>query len=79
MTFREPIMLAALVLIPLAAMVYVSMQRRRRREAAAFANPALLPNLVTGRPGFRWGGGSRWCVSARRPTSGWRCAATARG
>ena len=29
------------------------MQRRRRREAATFANPALLPNLVTGRPGWR--------------------------
>ena len=53
MTFREPIMLAALVLLPLAAMVYVTMQRRRRREAAAFANPALLPNLLTGRPGWR--------------------------
>ena len=29
------------------------MQRRRRREAATFANPALLPNLVTARPGWR--------------------------
>jgi Ca-activated chloride channel homolog len=52
-TFREPIMLAGLVLVPLAALVYWAMQRRRRREAATFANPALLPNLVTGRPGFR--------------------------
>jgi Ca-activated chloride channel family protein len=52
-TFREPIMLAGLVLVPLAALVYLAMQRRRRREAATFANPALLPNLVTGRPGFR--------------------------
>jgi Ca-activated chloride channel homolog len=52
-TFREPIMLAGLVLLPLAALVYLSMQRRRRREAAAFANPDLLPNLVTARPGWR--------------------------
>jgi Ca-activated chloride channel family protein len=53
MTFREPIMLAGLILLPLAALAYLSMQRRRRREAAAFANPALLPNLVTARPGWR--------------------------
>jgi Ca-activated chloride channel family protein len=46
-------MLAGLLLIPLAALTYVAMQRRRRREAATFANPALLPNLVTGRPGWR--------------------------
>jgi Ca-activated chloride channel homolog len=52
-TFREPIMLAALVLLPLAALVYLSLQRRRRREAVAFANPDLLPNLVTARPGWR--------------------------
>lgn len=53
MSFREPIMLAGLVLVPLAALAYVAIQRRRRREAAAFANPALLPNLLTGRPGWR--------------------------
>jgi Ca-activated chloride channel homolog len=52
-TFREPIMLAGLVLLPLAALVYLSMQRRRRREAGAFANPDLLPNLFTARPGWR--------------------------
>jgi Ca-activated chloride channel homolog len=52
-SFREPIMLAGLVLLPLAALAYLSMQRRRRREAAVFANPALLPNLVTARPGWR--------------------------
>ena len=53
MSFREPVMLAGLILIPLAALAYLSMQRRRRREAATFANPALLPNLVTARPGWR--------------------------
>jgi Ca-activated chloride channel family protein len=52
-TFREPAMLAGLILLPLAALAYLSMQRRRRREAARFANPALLPNLVTDKPGWR--------------------------
>jgi Ca-activated chloride channel homolog len=53
MTFRDPAMLAGLLLIPLAALTYLSMQRRWRREAAAFANPALVPNLITARPGWR--------------------------
>src|ERR687886_1960046 len=29
------------------------MQRRKLREAEGFANPALMPNLVTARPGWR--------------------------
>jgi Ca-activated chloride channel homolog len=53
MSFREPAMLAGLILLPFAALAYLSMQRRRHREAARFANPALLPNLVTARPGWR--------------------------
>jgi Ca-activated chloride channel family protein len=53
MTFRDPAMLAGLILLPLAALAYLSLQRRRRQEAAAFANPALMPNLLTGRPGWR--------------------------
>ena len=53
MSFGEPILLFGLVLIPLAALVYLALQRRKRREAAAFANPALMPNLVTARPGLR--------------------------
>jgi Ca-activated chloride channel family protein len=53
MTFRDPAMLAGLILLPLAALAYLSLQRRRRQEAKTFANPALLPNLVTGRPGWR--------------------------
>jgi Ca-activated chloride channel family protein len=31
------------------AVAYVVMQARRRRDAAAFANPSLLPNLVPGK------------------------------
>jgi Ca-activated chloride channel family protein len=53
MSFGEPILLFGLILVPLAALVYGSMQRRKRSEAATFANPALMPNLVTARPGFR--------------------------
>jgi Ca-activated chloride channel homolog len=52
-TFGEPILLAGLILVPLAALVYASMQARKRREASTFANPALMPNLVTARPGWR--------------------------
>ena len=53
MSFGEPILLLGLVLVPLAALAYASLQRRQRREAAGFANPALMPNLVTARPGLR--------------------------
>jgi Ca-activated chloride channel family protein len=53
MSFGEPILLSGLVLVPLAALVYASMQARKRREAATFANPALMPNLVTERPGWK--------------------------
>jgi len=53
MSFGEPILLFGLVLVPLAALAYGAMQGRKRREASAFANPALLPNLVTARPGLR--------------------------
>jgi len=53
MSFGEPILLLGLVLVPLAALVYVSMQGRKQREAAAWGNPALMPNLITARPGFR--------------------------
>jgi Ca-activated chloride channel homolog len=53
MTFRDPAMLAGLILLPLAALAYLSLQRRRRQEAKTFANPALMPNLVTARPGWR--------------------------
>jgi Ca-activated chloride channel family protein len=53
MSFAEPILLAGFILIPLAMMAYGSLQRRRRRESSAWANPALVPNLTTARPGWR--------------------------
>jgi Ca-activated chloride channel family protein len=52
-SFAAPIALVALVLLPVAAAVYWLMERRRDREAERFANPALVPNLVSGRPGWK--------------------------
>lgn len=53
MSFRDPLYLAALALVPLLVMVHLALQRRRRAAAAAFASPALMPNVVTGAPGWR--------------------------
>src|SRR5918997_2811043 len=53
MTFREPAVLLGLALLPVAILAYAAMQGRGRREAAAFGNPALLPGLMTARPGWR--------------------------
>jgi Ca-activated chloride channel homolog len=53
MTFREPAVLLGLALVPVAMLAYVAIQARRRREAAAFGNPTLMPNVVTARPGWR--------------------------
>ena len=51
MSFAWPLMLLALLAVPLALGGYVLLERRRRRQAAAFANPALVPNLVGRSPG----------------------------
>jgi Ca-activated chloride channel family protein len=50
-SFERPLVLIALVAVPVAAGVWVAYQRRRRAAAARFSNPALLPNLVDARPG----------------------------
>src|SRR5207247_10022267 len=42
-----------ILLAPAALALQRWSERRRRRQAAAFANPALLPNMVTARPGWR--------------------------
>jgi Ca-activated chloride channel family protein len=52
-SFREPVLLAGLLLLPIAVLAYVALQRRRRAESTAFSSAALLPNLVTARPGAR--------------------------
>lgn len=51
MSFAWPLMLLALLAVPLAVVGYVQLEKRRRRQAAVFASPALVPNLVGRRPG----------------------------
>ncbi len=51
MSFAWPLMLLALLAVPLAVAGYVLLERRRERQAAIFASPALVPNLVGRRPG----------------------------
>jgi Ca-activated chloride channel family protein len=53
MSFAEPVLLSGLLLLPLAVLAYVALQRRRRREASTWSNPALLGALATERPGWR--------------------------
>lgn len=51
MRFATPLALLALLLVPLALVGYVLLERRRRAAAAAFASLTLIPNLVGRRPG----------------------------
>lgn len=53
MTFADPYLLIALVAVPLALLVYVVLARRSRGRLRAAANPALWPNLMPRRPGWR--------------------------
>jgi Ca-activated chloride channel family protein len=53
MSFAWPLALLALLAIPLLVGLHVLAARRRRRDAARFANPALVPNLVAVSPGWR--------------------------
>ncbi|MBV8396109.1 MAG: VWA domain-containing protein [Actinobacteria bacterium] len=46
MSFAAPILLLSLIAVPLAAFGYVWIERRREQNAARWANPALVPNLV---------------------------------
>ena len=47
MTFEWPIALLALLVVPAVVFLYVRRERRRTDFAKRFANPALLPNLVS--------------------------------
>ena len=51
MSFGHPLALVALVVVPLLAALWLLHDRRRARTASAFANLALLPNLVDRAPG----------------------------
>jgi Ca-activated chloride channel family protein len=50
-SFAWPLALLTLLAVPLAVAGYVLLERRRRRQAAVFASPALTPNLVGREPG----------------------------
>jgi Ca-activated chloride channel homolog len=52
-SFESPVYLLALLLVPLAAAVYVLADRRRRAGAARFASPLLMPSVAPAGPGFR--------------------------
>jgi Ca-activated chloride channel homolog len=52
-SFAAPLVLVALVAIPLLIVLYGGVQRDRRRAAAAFAAPALRESVVPRRPGWR--------------------------
>jgi Ca-activated chloride channel family protein len=53
MTFENPLLLASLLLIPAALVLYLLVQRRRTRYAVRFTNVDLLANLVPKAPRWR--------------------------
>ena len=53
MSFEWPLALVGLVVVPILIVAYVLRERRRERHASRFTTPALLPNLVDSRPGWR--------------------------
>src|SRR4051794_38801912 len=52
-SFKSPWLLLVLLVIPLAVVGYIWLERRRADKASSWASPALLPNMVEGRPGMR--------------------------
>lgn len=53
MSFAAPLVLVALLAIPLLISIYVRHQRDRTRAAAAFVTPALTPSVAPQRPRWR--------------------------
>jgi Ca-activated chloride channel homolog len=53
LSFESPLWLLSLLLVPVLVALWLWFDRRRRARAADFATPALVPNLVTRRPGRR--------------------------
>jgi Ca-activated chloride channel homolog len=52
-SFSTPLALLGLLLVPLLVAGYIVRERRRASDAARFASPALLPNVVDHSPGIR--------------------------
>lgn len=53
MSFGSPLLLLALLAVPVAVVLFVLLDRRRERGAAAWASPALVPNMVRRPPTWR--------------------------
>jgi Ca-activated chloride channel family protein len=53
MSLHAPLVLLALIAIPVAAWVYSRLQRRRGRVAAAFVSEPLKPSVAPTQPGWR--------------------------
>ena len=53
MTFAAPELLVALLLVPLAAIGYLLIQRRRSKYVVRFTNVDLLANIAPRTPGVR--------------------------
>jgi Ca-activated chloride channel family protein len=53
MSFASPLALLGLLVVPLAVGIYVFLQRLRERDAARFARPELLANVIERSPGRR--------------------------
>jgi Ca-activated chloride channel family protein len=52
-SFRWPLVLVALAAIPVLLLAYALRERRRGKRGSRFANPALMPNLVSKTPRWR--------------------------
>jgi Ca-activated chloride channel family protein len=52
-SFGRPLMLIALIAVPLLVLAWRALEGRRAEQAAAFSRPALTPNLVGAAPGRR--------------------------
>ena len=70
-SFREPLLLLALALVPLAMAAYVLAQRRRKKFALRYTNVAVLASVA----GRSWG---RHVPGAARPAGAGRAAGRAR-
>ena len=51
MSFQHPVLLIALLIVPAAVAGWIWLERRRGERAAAWSSPALLPNMLTSKPG----------------------------
>jgi Ca-activated chloride channel family protein len=53
MSFQHPVLLIALLIVPAAVVGWIWLERRRSERATAWSSPALLPNMLTSKPGRR--------------------------